>query len=315
MSTEADIADKEIHDYLLQLDKLRVECEQRGEFAKAQECMNRMREVNFRQAKRLEALSRVSNAENKAQIMDSQRLELLTFTRVWEEKMLEYDQKAASAVATLKQSHMSEYANQEGMLRLQLLNRRPRFSRSVVDLRDQLEKAVQLRKYLEAESLKNKLAELERRELQAFDESLSATFERKAQGLKKQYINELRVVEQKIKTGRDELECQQKADLERLLRSHANALKELDSETKVQIAKTRKVLERQVSVLTNDPMKTSVDFKTIRQGVMSARSKTPNRQRVTKATNLPDQSHISITSIEAAPSARAAWTDDSRFLW
>lgn len=312
------LADAEIHNYLVELDTLRVECERRGDFARAQECVNRMREVNFRQARRLEALSRVANADARAALADSQQLELLTFTRVWEEKLAEFDQKASAAVMALKETHMSDYANQEGMLRLQLLNRRPRFSRTVVDLRAQLEKYVQLRRYLEAEELKRRLAEAEASELALFDAELSATFERRAQGLKKQYINELRAVEQKIRMGRDELECQQKADFERLVKSHANAVKELDSDTKLQIAKTRRVLERQVTVLANDPVKTSVDFRAIRDqvGATAARSKTPTRASSAHSSRRRQPSSQPSSHFPSAANSGAnRWADDSRFLW
>ena len=307
-----DKEDSEIEEYLHQLDALRRECEQIGNFLGAQECLNRMREVNLRQAKRLEALSRLANADARNAMSEDHTYELLTFNRMWDEKFAEFEGKAGEVISNLKASHMNDYANQEGQLRMQLMNKRPRFSKTVVELRAYLDKMVQQRKYLAAEEAKRKLAQLEKDELADFDKHLTSTFDHKCQGLKRQYINELRVVEKKIKSGRDELESQKKADLQRLLKRHQNAIKELDNDTQLHVAKTKKYLERQVTAIATDPVKMGADFRGIGAAIKSkaaaglARGATTPRAvgRRGEASPSANQSRIS-----------AASPEDDRFMW
>ena len=302
--------DLEIQQYLNELDTLRQECEQRGNFLAAQDCLNRMREVNLRQAKRLEALSRLANADTRNAMTEDHTYELLTFNRMWEEKFAEFQSKADEVITNLKASHMTDYANQEGQLRMKLMNKRPRFSKTVVELRAYLEKMVQQRKYLAAEESKRKLVVLEKEELAEFDRHLTSTFDHKCQGLKRQYINELRVVEKKIKSGRDELETQKKADLNRLLKRHQNSIKELDNDTQLHVAKTKKYLERQVTAIATDPVKTGADFKGIGAAIRSKAAAGAARAAAVGAS-----SRMNTTNMSIGNSSSVVADDDDRYMW
>lgn len=229
-----------------------------------------MRDVNLRHARRIEALSHQANVDAQTRLAEEHRHELLTFSRMWEEKLAEYDRHANSVLGEVKLRHVQDYTQQEGMLKVQLMNKRPHFSRKVIDLRDQLEKAIALRNYLDAEEVKKKLAALEEYELALFDDSLATTFEKRTQVLKGAYGNELHAVEHKIKIGREELLTQRRIDFERLVARHANVLREVDQETKLHIAKTRQYVVRQVKAMVHDPVKTGMDLrgvaKTVRDG-------------------------------------------------
>lgn len=325
-------AEEEIHDYILQLDQLRDHCERTGDFVKAQECINRMRDVNLRHAKRIEVLSHQANVDAKSRLAEEHRLELLTFSRMWEEKLAEFGHHAQSVLNEVKMRHVQDYTQQEGILKVQLMNRRPHFSRAVIELRNQLERTIAQRKYLEAEEIKKKLAQQEQMELASFDDSLAVTFEKKTVALKSQYINELRAVEQKVKVGREELLTQRKIDFERLLARHSNIIKDLDQETKLHIAKTQQYVLRQVKAMVHDPVKTGLDLrgvsKTVRDGqgrktsyVGAARSRTPPASaRGPSAVRGSQRGAIQATGgVGASPtpsvtSRSMAW-DDNRFGW
>lgn len=268
-----------MQDYLLQLDLLRQECERTGQFLKAQECVNRMREVNLRYAKKVELRSHNANVVSRRRATEDHKLELLTFTRMWEEKLREYDQKADLIVFDLKKSHAESYRQQEAELRLQIMNLRPRFSSKVMELRQLLEKFVGQRRYVEAEDAKNKLAVLEQQELAAFDDSLSQRFDRRAQQLKKSFVAELRAAEQKISVGREELLAQRESDFQRLMKAHDNTVREIDQQAKLHIAKTKHYIHGQVKALVLDPVKTTIDIggvqMTVREG--QGRASTPRR--------------------------------------
>ena len=275
--------DDEIRNYLLQLDALRQQCERQGDFLKAQECVNKMREVNLRNAKRVELRSYQLNAHEKKNIAEQHKLELLTFSKMWEEKLHEYDQRADLLVHDLKKHHTEEYKSQEGMLKLKLMNRRPRFSKNVMDLRAYLQKLIALRNYVEAEDVKRKLAQLEDAELNSFDDNLAVQFEKKAQSMKGQFVNELNAVLQKIETGREELLAQRRIDFERLVKRHANELRERDAETKLHVAKTKQYIHQQVKAFVRDPLKTGMDLRGVSRSSNLGPSTSARRARTPPA--------------------------------
>ena len=269
---EQQVAD-EVQAYLEQVDTLRLECERRGDFKRAQECVDRMRDVNIRYARRVEQLSKKSNKHEKDQIKEEQKAELMGFERMWEDKLSEYDAQARRVLDDLFARHNMDYASQEGLLKIHLMNRRPRFSRKVHDLRDALEKAIAQRKYLEADALKKKLSVLEQQEVAEFDNVIADEFDRRTKSMKNQYVNEVNAVQQRIAAGRSELENQKRLEKEKILRRHSNIITEMDSEAKLHASKTKKYIERQVQALILDPVKTSVELRTIHEKTAEAKNK------------------------------------------
>jgi hypothetical protein len=207
------------------------------------------------------------NVVEKRQIADQHKLELLTFSKMWEEKLQEYEQRAELLVHDMKKHHNEEYKSQESMLKLRLMNKRPRFSKNVMDLRAFLQKLIGMRSYVEAEDVKRKLAQLEAAELNMFDDNLAVQFEKKAQSMKTQFVNEISAVMQKIETGREELLAQRRVDFERLVKRHANELRDRDAETKLHVAKTRQYIHQQVKAFVKDPLKTGMDLRGVSRSV------------------------------------------------
>jgi hypothetical protein len=290
--------DEEIRVYLMQLDMLRQECERTGNFLKAQECVNRMREVNLRYAKKIDLRSKQSNVTTKHQVSEDHKFELLTFTRMWEEKIREYDQKGEMIVHDIKRAHMEDYRNQEAELRLQIMNQRPRFSKKVMEVRDLLEKYVLQRRYVEAEGLKQMLLKLEQDELVAFDDKLAIQFEKKSHTMKQQYVVELRAAEQKIALGREELLHQRQLDFERLLKRHSKVVKDIDMSTRLHVSKTKNYIQSQIKALVLDPLKTGMDLggveRTFREGQgrrgTELRAHSPSMSTSRRATTPPASS-------------------------
>jgi hypothetical protein len=312
---EAKIAD-EVHDYLAQLDALRQESERRGDFLKAHACVDRMREVNLRFAKRLEQKSHQANVDSKTRVAETHEAELLTFTRIWEDKLRDYDQQSGVILDELKVKHTMDYQGQEGILKVQLMNKRPRFSRAVMDLRNRMEHCVSQRNYLEAEVVKKKLVSQENMEVAAFDDSLAATFNKRTVVLKSQYVNELRAVEQKIGIGREELLTARKIEFDVMMRRHRNVCSELDQDTKLHISKTRQYIHRQVKALVQDPVKTAMELRGVAATMRDGQGK-KLRARTPPATARRQQGPGAAASYGRAAagnsSARgggASWVDD-----
>eukprot|EP01062_Namystynia_karyoxenos_P033582 TRINITY_DN24716_c0_g1_i1.p1 TRINITY_DN24716_c0_g1~~TRINITY_DN24716_c0_g1_i1.p1 ORF type:complete len:323 (+),score=152.39 TRINITY_DN24716_c0_g1_i1:72-971(+) len=250
-------------EYLAQLDQQRQQFEREGQFYKAHECLTRMRDYNLKQGKKAERAARAVNASEKQDVTEKQRLELLTFTKLWEERLEEYERQAREIIVHVKNRQNSEYKEQEDAIKIQLMNKRPRFCKQVLQLRAELERMVRQKKYLEAEDIKRRLKPLEHEEVKRFDEQLSVTFAKKTQLLKQQYRNEINALKQRMKLGREELLAQRKADFERLLQRHANVTKELDQKTRLHVARTRDFVQRQMQALVNAPTKTVMDLQLV----------------------------------------------------
>ena len=260
---DMDMEQEHIREVLLELDAQRQQCEREGRFYEAQECLNKMRDINMQQGKKVERAARSVNAQEKQDITERQRLELLTFTKLWEEKLEEYERQAKAIITHVKNRQNSEYKEQEDIIKIQLMNKRPRFSKQVLKMREELERMVRQKKYLDAENIKRNLKPLEDEEIKRFDEQLSLSFAKKTQLLKQQYRNEINALKQRIKLGREELLSQRKADFERLLQRHANVSKELDQKTRLHVSRTRDYVQRQMQALINAPTKTLMDFQLV----------------------------------------------------
>ena len=270
MHTEDMLAD-EVQSYLAQVDRLRQDCERRGDFKRAQECVERMRDVNIRYARRVAALSQRSNKHVKDRIADEQRGEVMAFERMWADKMTEYNAQARRVLDDLFARHNMDYASQEGLLKIHIMNRRPRFSRKVHDVRDALERAIAQRKYVEADDLKKRLVALEQKEVADFDDMLAEEFERRTKSMKNQYVNEVNAVQQRIEAGRSELENQKRHEAQKIARRHGNVLSEMEQEAKLQSSKTKQYVERQVQALILDPVKTSIELRSIHESTADAK--------------------------------------------
>jgi hypothetical protein len=272
MEHDEELVAAEVQNYLTQVEALRQECERRGDFRKAQECVDRMREVNRRYARRVEAVSKRTNVAERAQLAEEHQAELLTFARVWDDKMSDYEGQAQRVLDELLARHSADYASQEGLLKIHLMNRRPHFSRKVQELRDRLERCVARRAYLEAEDLKRVLAEHEQREIAAFDASLAEEFQNRTATMKTQYVNEVRAVKQRVENAREELRQQRKQEFEKVIRRHANAMRDLEGATRLHISKTRHYVEKQMVALEQDPVKTALELRSMHTHAGRARS-------------------------------------------
>jgi len=269
--------------YILELDELRQQYEREGKFLKAQECVNRMRECTLNEGRRLQEDSKKVYNRERAELASSHQLELHTFAKKWDSKLGDYDEHAKECLVQLEQKHLVEFAEQEKSIRLHMMNKRPRFSKHVIQLRVALEKVVQQRKYIEADEIKRRLLPLEQREVEEFDALLEESLHKKTQMLKVQYQNEYAVLKQKVRLGKEELLAQRKGDYERVLHRQANAMRELDGKAKVLTSKTTDYVQRQIRVIVQNPQRSTAAL----QHFDPVSSMTPTRSRSVQRSGRP----------------------------
>ncbi|RNF26673.1 trichoplein, keratin filament binding protein [Trypanosoma conorhini] len=252
--------DDEIRSYLVQLDALRQECEQRGEFRKAQACLDRMREVNLRYVKKIEIEARKVNVGWKRQMLEEQRLELLTFHDMWENKLRDYDEKARQLRRELERQHVMEMQSQDELIRLELMERRPRPSKALVGLRDDLKKYVQQRMYMEAERAQKAIAHREAQELQEFEVEIEKKLQDRLRALSERLRLGQAAVEKRLATNREELLLQRRSDFEKLAKKHSAALHAQEQANALVVARAQDCIRRQAKAYIQDPVKTGLEL-------------------------------------------------------
>eukprot|EP01079_Euglenida_sp_SAG-EU17-18_P004858 gene4858-5008_t len=226
-----------------------------------------MKAHNYKQARKLQSTSQRDFNEEKNQLVERQRLELLTFRKMWEDRMDEYERQARELILHTKRRQNDEFRQEEANCRQELLQRRPHDSRAVIAMREMLDKLVRQRKYLEAEELKHKLEAAQHDDIGApaplssgpphgtqpsygapfyvlrrlYYTLLTDKFDECPLGPPAYpvYSNEIQAIKQRLKLGNDELLAQRKSDFERLVQHHTNEAQMYNQKARLGISKTQ----------------------------------------------------------------------------
>ncbi|PWV13995.1 hypothetical protein C3747_40g141 [Trypanosoma cruzi] len=252
--------DDEIRNYLIQLDALRHECEQRGQFRKAQKCLDRMREVNLRYAKKIEMEASKVNVGWRKQMLEEQRLELLTFHDMWENKLKEYDEKAGQLTQEMNRQHAMELQLQEEVIRVELMKRRPRPSKTLVELRDNLRTYVQRRMYMDADRAKKAIHHRESEELREFEADIEKKFQDRLQVASERLRLGRAAVEQRLVVNREELLAQRRDEFSKLVKKHHAALHAQEQANALVVSRARDCIRRQAKAYIKDTFKTGLEL-------------------------------------------------------
>lgn len=222
-----------------------------GRYLDAQDCLDRIHALTQHEGEAAAARikGRGELCEEARAVAEANRAKLFEFTKLWETTMNDYDAKAERLLRETQQRHDQRFEEEEELLRSELGTRRPHFSRTVIDLRELLQRKVRLQDYREAEMIKRELEQLEAQEIMFFDEALSAKFAAKTKTLKAKFAAEIAALKQRIRTGREELLSQRRLNYANLVQRHANSVMEAQQKTRTEVAKEQKALERQVAAM------------------------------------------------------------------
>ncbi|ORC93001.1 uncharacterized protein TM35_000023270 [Trypanosoma theileri] len=252
--------DDEVRHYLVQLDLLRQECERAGKFRKAQECIDRIREINLRYAKKIEIEARKVNVGWKKKMMEEQQLELLTFHAMWENKMKEYDEGAELLRRGLHRQQTMEMQSEEDVIRLELMEKRPRPSKALVDLQDKLKVYVQQKMYMDADHVTREINRRKREEQENFEKYLERKLRERLHAVAERLRVERMAVEQRLTVNREELLSQRRQDFNILTKKHKAAISAQEQSISLIITKAQDCIHRQVKAYIKDPVKTGLDL-------------------------------------------------------
>eukprot|EP01012_Entosiphon_sulcatum_P057200 TRINITY_DN8092_c0_g1_i1.p1 TRINITY_DN8092_c0_g1~~TRINITY_DN8092_c0_g1_i1.p1 ORF type:complete len:300 (-),score=54.20 TRINITY_DN8092_c0_g1_i1:8-907(-) len=199
-----------------------------------------------RQGKNLELMANDAFMQQRQVLQQQQRLELLTFTKIWEEKEAVYERQSNAITEHLQERQKINFDVVADQLWQQLSAKKPRPSKKALELRTMVAKLAKQRRFQEAASMKQQLVDLEGEEQDKHEKSIQLTFESKLRVLQNQNSNEMAALHQRIKSGNDELCLQRKLDFERLLQQHSNAITELEQSHKSNVKRLKDQLQRQL---------------------------------------------------------------------
>lgn len=239
------------HLVLATLDHERRIAEAEGRYLDAQRCVDLMKSVTVEETNlaqkevRDTAVQRIAAAE----AVDRGRQQMLAFTQVWEHALRQFDAQADEAIASMRARHAREFEEEEELLRTELASQRPHFSRRVIQLRENLERQLQLQQYREADKLKRELTVAEEDERRLFEENLSIRFSARTRDIKRHQQLELIAFRQRVSSGRDELLVQRRADHDTIVQRQANAVAAAEQRTRTTASVATKALQRQLDVI------------------------------------------------------------------
>ncbi|KAH9582224.1 hypothetical protein LSM04_007887 [Trypanosoma melophagium] len=275
--------DEEVRSHLVQLDLLRQECERTGKYRKAQECVDRIREINLRYAKKIEIEARKVNVGWKKQMMEEQELEILTFHSMWENKMKEYDEDAELLLRGLHRQQTMEMQSEEDAIRLELMEKRPRPSKTLVELQDKLKAFVQQKMYMDADQVRKEINRRKLEEQEEFEKQLEKKLRERLHAVGEKFRLERMSVEQRLTVNREELLSQRRRDFDTLTKKHKAAISSQEQSISLIITKAQDCIRRQVKAYIKDPVKTGLDLVHLSQvafgGSGRQRSEKKNNER------------------------------------
>ncbi|KEG09198.1 hypothetical protein DQ04_05631030 [Trypanosoma grayi] len=206
-------------------------------------------------------------------MMEEQQLELLTFHEMWEDKMKDYDEKADDLLYQLNRQHMMDMQSQEDIIRLGLMEKRLRPSKTLVDLRDELKNFVQQRMYADAEHVQKKIVQREAEELHEFEVEQERKLQERLLAVAERLRVERGAVEQRLAMNREELLAERRQDFDALVKRHSAALRGQEQATALIISRAQDCIHRQVKAYIKDPVKTGLELVHLSETVLGRRSR------------------------------------------
>lgn len=287
----------EVETYLTQLDLAREECAAAGLYAKAQACMQRMKQAVHLFAKRLHAETDAVAARTQARVAAQQKRERLDLRKAWQDRIAAYRRDATALVAAAQQHHYAQLEKEDVAMRAELrragvsaeescddggggcgggsgadserCHRRaveaaspspagPSWSKEVQHLQVELQQCLRQRRYREAERVRAQLQRLERQESADHQRGVTQRHVLRLQALKAAQAAELAEMQAEQRQEAQEMTVAARAALEDLTQRHLAVLQTLEERRQHVHTKTREVLQAYKHADVLDPRATGL---------------------------------------------------------
>lgn len=233
--------------------------EEEGNLAQAQDAVEKLKLLRITLAKKAHRAASEEMEQRISELRAQQQTEVERFLSVWDQKLAEYESQSEQILQATKERLRLELEEQQNRLRSKLDHKPHHFSSTLLGMKKSFDLLVRQKDYAAAEALRKRMTQLEKEEETLALARADDALRKKVDGVLKRQRQELTAMEQRIRMGRDDLKLQRRTELERLLKSHANVVMELQSETRVGQARRATALQKQSDVVSSTPRRVNLD--------------------------------------------------------
>ena len=209
-------ADNKVIDFLRLLEEYRRKCEMEQNYQEAKKARGKFDELLKKETIRQKNTIRAAQEQELQDIEAAQKAQFLEFSQAWDNYMSDYEATAYLSLEKLKEKHMIEFQNYQEKIRTEL-KKKMKFSKDLLELRDREAKLVRMKRYDEAERIKQKADLLEEFETSKLEAEMGGIIERKEAKLRHTQQLALAALLKRIQRDRNEQLKHRQQDSQRLI--------------------------------------------------------------------------------------------------
>ncbi len=172
-------------------------CESDGRYSEAEMAVHKIDHIKVKEIERHQKNIKSFQEQELAQVDNAQNIQFIEFNRTWDEYMAEFENTATQTLQKLKEKHELELLEMEEKVRHDYKTNY-RASSKLLELRQKEKNLVKLKKYKEAEKVKESADMLEDWERSQKVGELDEILQKKAEALRNQQVKTLDAVQKKI---------------------------------------------------------------------------------------------------------------------
>jgi hypothetical protein len=219
--------DSAIADFLTILEEHRKNCEQQGKYVEAEVAKKRFEELKFHEANRQHETMKAQQQKERQNLEETHMLEYQQFNAEWDQKGKECEEQYHNQIVAMKERHLCELKEfQQTLLEKQ---QKPKFSPVLLNYRKVEDHLAKSKKYKEAQKVKAKADVIEAEETEQWNQMKQKEMLHQEDQFKAVKMQELSVLQKRIKAGKEEHNKHRQLALERLMRRYNNVKVELEA--------------------------------------------------------------------------------------
>ena len=235
---EVDGDGQAVQDFLSILQEHKKNCEREGRYVEADVAKKRLEALRQREEKRQQDALRSRQVAQRLAVEELHIHEFQQFNSMWDRKMKDFEDRAGELLELMRQRHVIDIEDFR-QKHVQCPNRKPKFSKEMLELRKVELTLARQTEYAEAQIVKVKADALEAAEL----ERMAIEREQQISNAEVKFLHtqeqELNALRQRIQGGAEVQRKARQQDLERLLQRYNNVKAELEASQNAERRKHR----------------------------------------------------------------------------
>jgi len=261
-----------------------INCEKQGKYVEAELAKNRISELKKKEKQRQDESLRQKQMNEKLEIEQAHLVEFNEFNREWDEKMNDFHSHAQILEKGMLEKHEQEIMEFRDNIDHNLPER-PKLSAELLNQRKIQENLARQKDYQEAHKVQLRAQHMEKEEFGKWQEDRGRKIDLEEKRLLHAQEQELNALRKKIQAGHDQQRRQRALALEELLQRYQNVKKELESQQKHELIRSKKPGSKYLDSANTSLMRSSLGFtrKSTDSKRSSARSSVQGTPRARKS--------------------------------